>query len=260
MMRAIRHSILPCVALAALAGCSTPSTIALPDDQTVEARQLAYHDISKLPPPVTRIMSGDTLRIVRDAQTPAEKDEMVLYHVRPDGTFSYPHANLIRGSGRTPEEVGEEITQKLSSVYRQPKVTVNIAVAPGNRVFVGGAVRNPSAFELNGAVSLEQAVIGAGGVLPTADSEHIALLRPDDAGLYQIYFTNLGQMLDPAAQRRAVILQRGDIVFVPKSRVGKAVEGVDMYLNQLLPFSKAIGIGFTYDLRGNGNNTVTITP
>lgn len=244
--------------LGGLTACSTPSTIALPDAKTVEARQLALRDISQLPPPVTRVMNGDTLRIVRDAQSPAEKDEMALFFVRPDGSFSYPHAGLVRGGGRTPEEIGAEITDRLSTLYRQPQVTVNIAIAPGNRVFVGGAVRNPSAFELSAAASIEQAVIGAGGVLPSADSEHVALLRMDETGLYQIYFTDLARMLDPAAGRRGVMLQRGDIVFVPKSAIGKAVEGVDMYVNQLLPFSKAIGIGLNYDLGGKGSNNVNI--
>ena len=84
-----------------LAACSTPSTIALPDGKTVEARQLALRDISQLPPPVTRVMNGDTLRIVRDAQSPAEKDEMSLFFVRPDGSFAYPHAGTVHGGGRT---------------------------------------------------------------------------------------------------------------------------------------------------------------
>lgn len=247
---------LPPLLALALAACSTPSTIGLPAAGVVAARQIELQDISKLPPPVTRVMNGDTLRIVRDAQTPAEKDEMLLFFVRPDGTFSYPHAGVIKAGGRTPEEIGAEVTQKLSNLYRQPQVTVNIAIAPGNRVFVGGAVRNPSAFELTAAATIEQAVIGAGGVLPSADSEHIALLRLDEEGLYQVYFTNMARMLDPEAKRHGVMLQRGDVVFVPKSGIGKAVEGVDMYLNQLIPFSKAIGIGLNYDLRGTSTTYI----
>ena len=53
-----------------------------------------------------------------------------------------------------------------------------------------------------------------------------------------------------------MLLQRGDVVFVPKSSVGNGIEWVDLYLNQLIPFSKSIGVGLTYDLRGkNENNT-----
>ena len=54
-----------------------------------------------------------------------------------------------------------------------------------------------------------------------------------------------------AQGRQAVALQRGDVVFVPKSGVGNRIEGVDLYLNQLIPFVKSIGIGANYDLRRN---------
>lgn len=231
----------------------------LPEQSVLDERRIELHDISQLPPPVTRIMNGDTLRIVRDAQTPAEKDEMVLFFVRPDGTFSYPFVGLLHAAQRSPEEVATEISDKLAAVYRYPKVTVNIAIAPGNRVFVGGAVRNPSAFELTAAASIEQAIIGAGGILPTADSEHIALLRMDATGLYQVYFTDFSQFLLAKSQRRGVMLQRGDIVFVPKSALGNAIEGVDLYFNQLIPFSKGIGIGFSYDLNKSSGSSTTVT-
>ncbi|MBP4048072.1 polysaccharide export protein [Chromobacterium violaceum] len=240
-----------------LAACATPSTIALPDDAALAAHRIELSDISALPPPVTRVMSGDTLRIVRNAQTPAEKDEATLFFVRPDGAFAYPHAGLTRGAGRTPEDIGADISARLASLYRQPQVTVNIAAAPGNRVFVGGAVRNPSAYELAAAATLEQAVIGAGGVLPSADSEHVALLRLDGSGLYRVYFADIARMLDPSSPRRGVELQRGDVVFVPKSKIGRMTEGVDMYVNQLLPFSRGLGLGLNYDLRGgSGNSTI----
>jgi len=48
-----------------------------------------------------------------------------------------------------------------------------------------------------------------------------------------------------AAGRAAIALQRGDIVFVPKSNAGASADGVELYFNQLLPFTKAIGINAT---------------
>src|SRR5690606_17352606 len=120
----------------------------------------------------------DTLRIVRDAQEPSEKDDMTLFVVRPDGYFSMPYVGLVKGAGRTPEEVAKELTSKLEKIYRQPAVTVNIAIAPSNKVFIGGAVPNPAFFDLTGHATVEQALIGSGGVLASADSRNVALLRP----------------------------------------------------------------------------------
>jgi len=205
-------------------------------------------------------MIGDTLRIVRDAQTPAEADEATLFSIRPDGQFAYRYVGTIQGNGRTPEEIAAEISQKLAPIYRYPKVTVNVALAPGNRVFVGGAVRNPTVIDLAASVSLEQAVIAAGGVLPGGDSSHIALMRLDANGCYRVYFSNFKKILTPEPARKAVLLQRGDIVFVPKSAVGNAVDMVDLYLNQLLPFNKSIGLGFTYGLNSNDTHVNINTP
>lgn len=249
-------SLIAWVAALVLAGCATPSTVSLPDNDEIAARQITLSDISQLPPPVTRVMSGDSLRIVRDSQSPAERDEATVFFVRSDGSFSYPHIGIVQAAGRTLEEIGEAVSRKLEPIYRYPRVTVNIASAPGNRVFVGGAVRNPSAFELTAAVSIEQAIIGAGGVLPTADSQHVALLRMDANGLYNVYFADFSKLLQPSAEKKAVVLQRGDIVFVPKSSIGNAIEVSDLYFNQLLPFSKGVGVGFNYDLNRSGDTTV----
>ncbi len=229
-----------------LAGCGTPGTIPLPSDHEMAAHRIPVHDIRELPPAVTRVMAGDTLRIVRDAQIPPERDDTVLFPVRPDGSFAYPEAGLIHAQGKTPEEVGQQIRQRLAKIYREPAVTVNIASAPGNKIYVGGAVRKSAAFDLASAVTLDQAIIAAGGVLPSADSHHVALLRMGDDGLYQVYFSHFNRLLQPSAKHQIVMLQPGDVVFVPTSAAGNAAAAVDLYLNQMIPFTKYIGIGINY--------------
>ena len=47
---------------------------------------------------------------------------------------------------------------------------MNINQAPGNTVFVGGAVRNPSAVPIPAANNMEQAILGAGGILPVGET------------------------------------------------------------------------------------------
>ena len=62
-----------------------------------------------------------------------------------------------------------------------------------------------------------------------------------------------------------VAMQRGDIIYVPQSGIGSAVEAVDMYFTRLIPINKGIGVGFNYDLNGtdvsnSGNTTNNIGP
>lgn len=243
-----------------LAACTTPARIGLPDSDTLDAGHHAALTLADLPPVQERIHPGDTLRIVRDSgETPTISAftansiyELTLYTVLNDGTFSYPFIGKVQAGGKTPEQLSAELKERLTPFYREPGVTVNINQAPGNTVFVGGSVRNPQSYSTNVVTTLEQAIVAAGGVEPNADSRHVALLRSDPDGHYQAYFVDYSQLLQGGAQgRQAVALQRGDVVFVPKSGVGNRIEGVDLYLNQLIPFVKSIGIGANYDLRRN---------
>jgi len=230
------------------AACAMSNVVKLPSGNVVRERQITNFTPEQLPPAVLRVHTGDVLRIVRDAQTPAEKDEATLYRVRPDGNIAYPFIGIVKAGGRTPEAVGEEISKRLDPIYRAPTVTVNIAEAPGSRVYVGGAVRNPGVFDLNSAVTVPQAITATGGVLPTADSRHVALVRLDEEGVQQVYFFDYAALLAPATNGRAgVELQRGDLVFVPSSRIGNAIQRVDMYVGQLLMF-RGFGASANYQI------------
>jgi protein involved in polysaccharide export with SLBB domain len=248
------------LALVALAACNTPARIPVPDSDTVDQGKLALTELAKLPPAIERIRVGDTLRIVRDsgemptlsAINTSTIYELTLYTVLTDGSFYYPFIGRVQAVNRTPQDIADELRTKLADIYREPGVTVNINQAPGNTVFVGGAVRNPSAVPIPLANNMEQAILGVGGILPVGDARRVALLREDENGRYNAFFLDFSQLLATGPEgRKSLPLQRGDIIFVPKSMVGDRIEGVDVYLNQLLPFTKSMGVGFSYTINDN---------
>ncbi|HEX7988643.1 MAG TPA: polysaccharide biosynthesis/export family protein [Stenotrophomonas sp.] len=246
-MKSLRLA-LPALLILLFTACAMSNVVQLPTGKVVRERQISNFSPDQLPKPVLKVHTGDVLRIVRDAQTPAEKDEATLYRVRPDGNIAYPFIGIVKAGGRTPEAIGEELTERLDAIYREPRVTINIAEAPGSRVYVGGAVRNPGTFDLMSAVTVPQAITATGGVLPTADSHHVALVRQDDEGVQQVYFFDYAALLGPATNGQpGVQLQRGDLVFVPSSRIGNAIQRVDMYVGQLLMF-RGFGASANYQI------------
>ncbi len=258
----LRRSVLV-IALLALAACNTPARIETPDDQAIEDGKRALDQLALLPPAVERIRIGDQLRIVRDAgEMPTLSAfnvstiyELTLYTVQNDGKINYPFLGPIQVARRTPAEVAADLSKSLAPVYREPRVTVNINQAPGNSVIVGGAVNNPTAVQIATANTLEQAIIGAGGVSHVGNASTVALLREDAQGAYHAYFLDFSQFLKTGASgRKPVPLQRGDVVFVPKSNVGERIQGVDTYMNQLIPFTKSIGVGYNYTRTSGGTN------
>ncbi|TXH35388.1 MAG: polysaccharide export protein [Burkholderiaceae bacterium] len=246
--------ILLCCCAALLTACVPPGVLQAPQGFDIEPHLITPEQLSAMPKVVTRIRSGDTLRIVRDAQDSAGLDlrnlvddsQTLNYVVRSDGSIAFRYAGRVEAAGKTPEELGDVLRDKLSAYYREPGVTVNIVNSPSTKVVVGGAVRSPLTVDLYAVSNLEQALFAAGGLLPGADPARLALLRLDEKDRYRVHFIDFAQVLQPDANGRAAIaLQRGDIVFVPKSSAGASADGVDLYFNQLLPFTRGIGISAT---------------
>ncbi|HEX8595891.1 MAG TPA: polysaccharide biosynthesis/export family protein [Pseudomonas sp.] len=243
-----------------IGACTTPARVGLPDSYAeIEAGKAAGRALAGKPLPPQRIRAGDTLRIVRNtgeapsisAFTANTLYELTLFQVLNDGTFTYPYIGTVKAAGLTLPQLTAQLQSKLQDVYRETALTINISQSPGNNVFVGGAVRNTVSLSVSLATTLEQAIVGAGGVAGDGDARLVALLRQEDDGVYKTYFFDFSKFLwaDSAGPRGPVLLQRGDVVFVPKSSVGDKVDGVNLYFNQLIPFAKSLGLGVNYDLR-----------
>lgn len=244
-----------------LCACNTPARIGLPESPEIQAAQAAGRALAGQPLPPERIHAGDTLRIVRNtgeapsisAFTANSIYELTLFPVLNDGTFSYPYIGSVKAAGLTVPQLTQVLEDKLAPVYRETALTINISQAPSNMVFVGGAVRNPANLPVAVVTNLEQALVGAGGINADADARLVALLRQGDDGLYKTYFFDYSKLLyaGSGGPTAPVLLQRGDVVFVPKSSVGNKIDGVNLYFNQLIPFSKSLGFGVNYNLRDN---------
>jgi len=242
------------LAMLALTACVPPGVLQAPQGFDIAPHMVTPAQLAALPKVPTRIRAGDTLRIVRDAQDSASLDlrnlvddsQTLNYVVRADGTIAFRYAGRVEAAGKTPEELAEALRAKLAEYYREPGVTVNIITSPSSKVVVGGAVRTPLTVDVYAVSNLEQALFAAGGLLPGADPARLALLRLDDQDRYRLHFIDFSNVLQPQeAGRSAIPLQRGDIVFVPKSNAGASADGVDLYFNQLLPFSRALGVNAT---------------
>lgn len=234
-----------------LGACTPMGSLVVPPEADYHQRLITPQALASLPKAATRVYPGDTLRIVRDAQDTAvdvrsllEDSQSLNYLVRPDGSFSYRYAGRIEATGKTPDEIAKELRAKLAPIYREPDVTVNIAASPSSKVVIGGAVRTAGPLDITAVATLEQALFTAGGFLPSADPSAVALMRLDEQGAYQLHFLDMSGLIQPVAGGRvAVALQRGDIVFVPKSGAGNAADGVDLYFKQLLPFTSSLSVG-----------------
>jgi polysaccharide export outer membrane protein len=133
--------------------------------------------------------------------------------VRPDGGISFPLVGNIDASGKSVEQLGEEISARIAKYLSDPVVTVSLKQMLGNRIYVLGKVNKPGEFVVNRYVDVLQALSMAGGVNPFADRNKIQVLRRGDSGQISIPFSY--DAVEKGDLKQNILLQAGDIILVP---------------------------------------------
>ncbi|MEM7203566.1 MAG: polysaccharide biosynthesis/export family protein [Planctomycetota bacterium] len=216
--------------------------------------------------PQTRytILPGDELE-VRFFDTP-ELD--VVAPVRPDGRIALPLLQGILASGKTPELLASEIEIHTASELRDPRVTVIVRSFAGRRFHVGGEVGDPGVFVLDSPTTVLEAVLQAGGLLDTAHTRQVIVLRPvgarpaltvsgpppapaavvdvrgsaasQELQPYAALLVDLGAVLNGSDTAQNIELRPYDAVYVPRSPIANLNRWVDQYIRQNIPVNVAL--------------------
>jgi polysaccharide biosynthesis/export protein len=203
------------LALAVLGGC-TPKHLKPPPPET--AQPLAQYKLGRM----------DKLA-VKFFYTPELNEEVV---VRPDGKISLQLVGDVTAAGRTPVEVAQDL-RRLYQPYSQVRDVAVIVREPSSaKAYVGGEVYQPTMLPIDGATSLVDAIIMAGGARDTAQLKSVILLRAGEPKP-QAFLVDVNAALHGEAPIPA--LQPYDVVFVPKSAIAEAGKFVDLYINRIVP-------------------------
>lgn len=165
--------------------------------------------------------------------------------VRPDGYISLQLIDDVQAAGFTVPQLDNQLTKKYEQELRKPSVTVIVRTFMGQRVYVGGEVRTPSLIELTAGMTVAQAVISAGGLLPTADEENTILIRKGPDNRPVPIRVNLDEVLHGNLEEAQ--LRPSDVVYVPKTFIAKANQFVNQYIENLLLF-RGVSLGFSYGI------------
>ncbi len=131
--------------------------------------------------------------------------------VNSRGDIFYPFIGGVKAAGRMIGDIQQELTERLGEFITDPQIEVKVAEFNSQRVVLTGAVARPGTMKIsNIPLSLIEAVNGAGGLLPEADSRHVTIQR---AG--QTYYVNLRAFVSNGRAANNPLMQGGDIVNVP---------------------------------------------
>jgi protein involved in polysaccharide export with SLBB domain len=157
--------------------------------------------------------------------------------VRPDGAITTPGAGTVHALGRTPEDVGREIEEKLGAILRYARVDVVVTNFGLQRVFIMGEVDQPGDRPFYKGMSALQAVAVAGGIKPTGKSASVLVLRRTGTDTAEVRRLDLGSALRGEAGADFV-LHPFDIVYVPRTFIAKVDTVIEQYVREaIVPFS-----------------------
>jgi polysaccharide export outer membrane protein len=146
-------------------------------------------------------------------------DLNVVVPVRPDGRISVPLIGDVAAGGRTPQEVADDIEEKLGVYVRDPQVAVILTELRSHeylsRVRVTGAVRDPISLPYRQGMTVLDAVLAAGGPTEFAAQDRTQLHRRGDEGS-RSYAVPLASLLERGDLTANFPVQPGDVITVPE--------------------------------------------
>ena len=153
------------------------------------------------------------------------------FRVDPQGYLELPVAGRIRAGGLTTEQLGAEISQKLSSVIKQPQVTVSLVELRSQPISVVGAVGTPGVHQVNGRKTLLEALSLAGGL--RQDSGYVvkitrriewgriplASATDDPSGQFSVAEVALKGLMEAERPEENIAIQPFDVITVPRADI-----------------------------------------
>lgn len=137
--------------------------------------------------------------------------------VRPDGRVTTPLVEDLVAIGKTPEQLGAEIQEKLKKFIRDPTVTVLVTQFVGNsqhQVRVVGQAAKPTAIPYRQGMTLLDVMITVGGITEFAAGNRAVLIRQADSNKqYGLRITDLLKGGDVSAN---IDVLPGDVIMIPE--------------------------------------------
>ena len=173
-----------------------------------------------------------------DIATPSAVELNRQVKIGPDGRIALPLIGQVLAADRTISELEYHIAEAYASQLVRPNVEITLRQAGPLKVWVDGEVRNPGVYDMPGEIDAYQALVLAGGVLPTGRAQEVALVRRGPGNVRML------RPIDLRARRAEVLsLRRGDVLYVPRTRLAE----IAFFFTQI---RDALPVGFNYTING----------
>lgn len=226
--------------------------------------------------PEQRIATGDEISI----KVYRHEDLDVTTIVPSSGRVTLPLGGGVELAGLTVEEANEAISETLSRYLLRPSisttirrsalpgrisdphVTVEVLRFGGHKVLVLGEVEQPGVYVNDGGGRVLEMVVKAGGPTDEANLTNVAFVRPaTETSPPQATIINLRSAIQEGDYGQNPPIQRGDIIYIPKTTIANVARFFDYLYAIVRPFvlvETGIWLGQNIDEgpRGRGNTLI----
>jgi len=165
--------------------------------------------------------------------------------IRPDGKISLQLIDEVIAAGLNPAQLDDVLTQKYGRQLKTPVISVIVKTFEGQRVYVGGEVRDPQVLVITGSINALQAIFRAGGFTSDAKLSSAVIIRRGANNRPIAKVVNLEKALKGGIPESEYQLLPYDMLYVPRTAIAR----MDQFMTHLYSvIPRNIGLGFTYEI------------
>jgi polysaccharide export outer membrane protein len=160
--------------------------------------------------------------------------------IRPDGKISFEGVGEMDAAGKTPAQVAAELRERILDLYQEDlvgekAVDVRVVAFRSKRYYVFGEVGTPGAQVYSGRDTVIGAIALAGSPTVLAWRERIQIIRPGKGkdAKPRIFEVNFDRMAAHGDMRGNVLLEEGDIIYVPPTVLAAAAMKIEEFIRPI---------------------------
>lgn len=154
--------------------------------------------------------------------------------VPPEGKNILPLIGEIQTKGVSVYQINEKIKEELSNYLVNPEVSVEVTSFKGQKIFVLGEVHRPGVYQIDPPTTVLEAISNAGGFNLDGKSSSVLLIRggPEKP---EVKTLDLKKTLEKGKVSQNILLQTGDVVYVPRTFIAQVDRFFQHFENIIRP-------------------------
>lgn len=218
--------VLGLTSLCVLGGCAGVNTI--------DAADLTTTGEAPVPPGTPgeyRLRVGDDLE-VRFISGQRYNYETI---VTAAGTVTVPSGGEVVAVGKTVAELQDQIADAMSGLLLEPTPMVTLRRSSEQAVYVIGEVAGPGRVKTVLDMTLSMALAATGGIRSSGKPSSVMVVRTYGVPEPIAIKADMTKVFSGEDLSQDIPLAPNDVVYVPKSVIGKVNEFVDLFFHQIAP-------------------------